>query len=510
MGSMGKHKLEQLPILPLPHGSVLLPGTNLRIPVRGRKDIPALLSSVFTRDKRPRPDTSAVSIGCVPLNSPLLRSDGQQLIDDKEAKVNVQNFEPPTNMNDLDHRQLYMYGTVAKISGVQGRRAEDLSLIVEGVRRFRIDRFTQMRPYFEAEVALLNDEGIAIENGQAVHQTSVESFKQLQQLSLELLALVRMSAFLPRTSTNLSPFLARRIELYVSKKELAEAGVLADFMTNIAAANLEDKLRILAALNIVERVQLVIDLLSRQIDGMKGSVKITAITNTLPKGLDIGKIGPGTSSQEIIIRAMQGLTGSNTARGSGSGPPEDDADEEPNELEELKRKIDQAKLTPEAQKVADRELKRLKKMNAAQAEYGVCRTYLETLSEIPWSRSTEDQLGVETLKRARKQLDDDHYGLQKIKKRLLEYLAVLRLKQAVNADVEAQISKAKEEAASANNSEDETDSSSDMEADTSKIQILLSKRRVDKSPILLLVGPPGTGKTSLFSKSQSPISHFLT
>ena len=497
MASMGKHKLEMLPVLPLPAGSVLLPGTSLRIPIDGRKDIPALLSSVFTRDKRPRPDTAAISIGCVPINSPLLRSDGQRLIDNQEAREDKQTDGQVANMNDLDHRQLFMFGTVAKISGVQGRRADDLSLIVEGVRRFRIDRFTQMRPYFEAEVALLNDEGVEIENGQVVHETSLDSFKQLQKLSLELLALVRISAFLPRTSTNLSPFLARRIELYVSKKELADAGVLADFMTNIAAASLEDKLRVLAALNIAERVQLVIEILSRQIDGMKGSVKITAITSNMPKGLDIGKIGPGTSSQDIILRAMQGLQGSNLARGAPSGPPEDDADEEPNELEELKRKIEEAELTPDAQKVADRELKRLKKMNPAQAEYGVCRTYLETLSEIPWSKSTEDQLGVETLKRARKQLDDDHYGLQKIKKRLLEYLAVLRLKQAVNADIEAQITKAKDEAASATIADEDSDSSHDREAASSKVQVLLSKRRVDKSPILLLVGPPGTGKTSL-------------
>ena len=494
---MGKHKLETLPILPLPNGSVLLPGTNLRVPVNGRKDIPALLSSVFTRDRRPRPDTTAISIGCVPLNSPLLRSDGQPLIDDTAASEDSERDEAPADMNELDHRQLFMYGTVAKISGVQGRRTDDLSLIVEGVRRFRIDRFTQMRPYFEAEVALLNDEGIDIEDGRFIHHTPPEIFKELQRLSLELLALVRISSFLPRSPTNLSPVLARRIELYVSKKELTDTGLLADFMANIVAASLEDKLRVLAALNVLQRAQLIIDLLSRQIDGMRGSVKITAITSTVPKGLEIGKIGPGTSSQDLIKRAMQGLQGLGPPRGSPSGPPDEDADEEPNELDELKRKLEQAKLTQDAQKVADRELKRLRKMNPAQAEYGVCRTYLETLSEIPWNTSTEDQLGVETLKRARKQLDDDHYGLQKIKKRLLEYLAVLRLKQAVNADIEAQILNAKEEAASSKDTENDSDSSHDAEANKSKIQILLSRRRVDKSPILLLVGPPGTGKTSL-------------
>ena len=154
-------------------------------------------------------------------------------------------------------------------------------------------------------------------------------------------------------------------------------------------------------------------------------------------------------------------------------------------------------MTPEAQKVADRELKRLKKMNPAQAEYGVCRTYLETIAEIPWTAATEDQLGGDTLTRARKQLDDDHYGLDKIKKRLLEYLAVLRLKQSINTDLEARIAKAKAESGQAEQSESSESKPEEPSIDSAKVQILQSKRTVDKSPILLLVGPPGTGKTSL-------------
>jgi ATP-dependent Lon protease len=98
---------------------------------------------------------------------------------------------------------------------------------------------------------------------------------------------------------------------------------------------------------------------------------------------------------------------------------------------------------------------------------------------------TEDKLGVETLARARKQLDDDHYGLEKIKKRLLEYLAVLKLKQSVNDSVNAQIAKAEEEATQADSSANRP------KLENAKIQILKGKRMADKSPILLLVGPPG-------------------
>jgi len=286
----------------------------------------------------------------------------------------------------------------------------------------------------------------------------------------------------------------------VAKKELAEAGVLADFMTNVVEASLEEKLRVLAALDVKERLGQVIELLNRQVTGMKGNIKITTITSSVPnQGLDINKISR-KDREGLMRRAMGTLGGFNPSNISALGAPDEGGDEEPNEMEELRKKLEEARLTPEGQKVADREMKRLKKMNPAQAEYGVCRTYLETLAEIPWTAATEDQLGVETLKRARKQLDDDHYGLQKIKKRLLEYLAVLRLKQAVNADLEAQISQAKAEAAPPGHVDGEPDGGSareEPEIDSSKIQILQSKRRVDKSPILLLVGPPGTGKTSL-------------
>ena len=157
---MGQSKSQTLPILPLPKGSVLLPGTTLRVPVTNRIDIRALLASVFTKDKRSRVDATAISIGCVPINSPLLRSDGQQLLDDGNSQSKRPTPHEDTNPGDADHRDLFMYGTVAKISGVQGRRVDDLSLIVEGIRRFRIDRFTQMRPYFEAEVAYLDEEGM--------------------------------------------------------------------------------------------------------------------------------------------------------------------------------------------------------------------------------------------------------------------------------------------------------------------------------------------------------------
>jgi ATP-dependent Lon protease len=243
-------------------------------------------------------------------------------------------------------------------------------------------------------------------------------------------------------------------------------------MTNIVEATLEEKLEILAALEVKVRLEKAIAILQRQVGNIKNNVNITTFTSSsIPANIDLDQMNR-INNQRARRPGMSGMP----LPGMG-GSPEDE--QEPNEMEELKKKLDAAKLTAEAAKVADRELRRLKKMSPAQAEYQVTRNYLENLAEIPWSAMTEDQLGVETLGRARKQLDDDHYGLEKVKKRLLEYLAVLKLKQQINEDVNTQVAKAEEEKASA------------------KVEILKSKRMIDKSPILLLVGPPGVGKTSL-------------
>lgn len=288
-------------------------------------------------------------------------------------------------------------------------------------------------------------------------------------------------------------------------KQIEDAGVLADFMADLADANFEEKLHVLSALKIKDRLERVNELLSRLVERMKTEYKITSVTSTtLPaESIDIRNISR-VPKDPLMRRAIGGAGSWPFLSGFSSGfpPPRPKGiggDDELDEVAELKKKLVEARMTPEAQKVADRELKRLRMMNPSQAEYGVCRTYLETLSEIPWSATTEDELRGETLKRARTQLDDDHYGLEKIKKRLLEYLAVLRLKQAVNADLEAQIAQAarQQEEKVSEKDGDAVPLSQDVVPDTAEIQSLKSKRRVDKSPILLLVGPPGTGKTSL-------------
>ena len=494
---MGYTAKATIPLIPLAKDSVLLPGVTLRISVSNRADIPLLLSSAFQRATKTRTGSAQLPVGCVPINSPFLSPDGKELLD-SAAKESSRDLESA----DIDpgkarKKDLYGYGTLAKIIGVQGNSNADPYLLVEGIQRFKLDKIRHERPHFEAEVTFYEDEVPDLNDGDLR-----ASFTKLKQRSRELLTLLRLSSLFRPASMVLSPLIVRRFELFIAKKDLSQAGQLADFMTDIVEANFEEKLRILSTLDLHERLERVLALLNKQISGINGNIKITSITSTtLPSNLpiDINDLNP-QQREALARRAMSSRNGMTPPGIPGMNPGDGDEDNEVNEVDELRKKVNEATLSPEAQKVAERELRRLKKMNPANAEYGVIRTYVENLVEIPWLKTTDDHLGTETLQRARKQLDDDHYGLEKIKKRLLEYLAVLKLKQTVNADVDQQIARLTKQLTPNNTEEsNEIEQIPDEEKDaaTAKLHVLKSKRMVDKSPILLLVGPPGTGKTSL-------------
>jgi ATP-dependent Lon protease len=491
---MGYGTSATIPLIPLSKDSVLLPGVTLRIPIATRPDIPLLLQSAFTQAASSSKGSS-LTVGCVPLKSPYLSHDGQQLLESKRED-GQRGQEPlevgPEKASKVD---LFRYGTVAKLIGVQGRTNSEPSLLVEGIQRFRIDRvLLQRRPYLQAEVTFYDEDDVDEQDTELR-----ASFDQLKQLSRELIALLRLTSLFRASSFSLSPLVARRFELFIAKKDVAQAGSLADFMTDMVECSFEEKLRVLASFGLNQRLERVLDLMNRQISGIKSNVKITSITSTsIPSnmGIDISQLDQ-TQREALMRRAMTGSSGAGMPGSIGGDRNEDN---EINELDELKQRLENAALSPEARKVADREMKRLKKMNPANAEYGVCRTYLENLAEIPWTKTTEDVLGAETLTKARKQLDDDHYGLEKVKKRLLEYLAVLKLKQAVNLDINTQISRFTEELQDLEKARDEeAESRSNNEADAleAKLHMLRSRKAVDKSPILLLQGPPGVGKTSL-------------
>ncbi|RCI09349.1 hypothetical protein L249_3748 [Ophiocordyceps polyrhachis-furcata BCC 54312] len=485
---MGRSQVATLPLIPLARGAVLLPGLVQRITVSsGRPDIPALVAHVYERAAAKGRDgrIDGIPIACVPVSSPLVGPTGQLLISNGEELAGARFEHLDANATDCD--DLFGFGVAAKIVGIDGRGSGEFALRVEGTSRIRVDNITSDGPFYEAKVTYFTD-SIDVTDKQLQ-----DLFALLKLRSRELVTILRISSLLPRSRDGpvLSPSVTKRLELLIVRRELKEAGLLADFITNLVDTSHEEKLSVLAALDVKVRMTKVIELLERQMGGIKNVLRITTLTSMPVQILDRLGENPGKKSTPPV--SMPGMS---FVPPSGQAPSGNDAadDQEASELDELKKKLQAAQLPADVAKTVDRELRRLQKMMPMNQEYQVTRNWLETLSEIPWAATTDDRLGPETLVRARKQLDDDHYGLDKVKRRLIEYLAVLRLKQSINDEVDEKLRKAEAES-------DETLPASSPGSTTdphaAKLQLLRSQRLVDKSPIMLLVGPPGVGKTSL-------------
>ena len=316
---------------------------------------------------------------------------------------------------------------------------------------------------------------------------------------LSRLSVLLSSATVPPLSlVSLPPPPTRQLDSNLNAKRLQEAGALADLMTHLLIAPVQEKVHILAAWDVKDRVKRTLLLLTGHVDSLKQKIKATG--NELPVTNAVGLIGAppwlvsrnNTLKYAALHRTLPAHPPGPPRLREGSG----------SEVDDLGRRLDEANLPAEAHKVAQKELKRLMRMNSVQAEYSVLWNYLELLTEIPWNSTTPDRLGSDTLAIARKHLDDDHYGLEKVKKRLLEYLAVLRLKKSVSEKLDAQRLPATAESISSTTpaSGAEKAPADDAAPAPSVSESRYRKVLVDRSPILLFVGPPGTGKTAL-SKS---------
>ena len=193
---------------------------------------------------------------------------------------------------------------------MQGRRRGELALVVEGVSRFYTEKFIKDDPYFEAQVTVHIDQ-------LATSEPEVQAlFAELKQLSRELLALIRLSSLLPKAPpTSLSPLLARRLELFIVRKDLQEAGVLADFMANVIECSHEDKLLILSALPLKLRLERAVELLQKNVTAIQGSNRIMSIATTTVPQLDLDSDQAARLRQQQLLRKFGG--GGN----AGSLPP---------------------------------------------------------------------------------------------------------------------------------------------------------------------------------------------
>jgi len=304
---------------------------------------------------------------------------------------------------DPGEGDMYSVGTAARILKVIKLAKDNFSVILQGVVRFRVTGYESSDPFLNGHVTAIPDPTVA---------------------DVELDALVMNLKDIAKRVIKLMPELPKEASSLV--ESVTEAGQLADLITSQLDIPVEEKQDLLETFDLKQRMRKVLQFLTRQLEVLKVREKInTQVQEEM-----------GRNQREYVLR--QQLKAIKEELG--------ELDEGGSDSEEFKTKILDAKMPPEVEKVALKQFDRLKQMQQSSAEYTVTRTYLDWLVDMPWSVSTEDKIDIQE---ARGILNEDHYDLEKVKKRILEYLAVRKLKND------------------------------------------------KKGPILCLVGPPGVGKTSL-------------
>lgn len=298
---------------------------------------------------------------------------------------------------------LYNIGVLAQI--LQNVKLPDGTerVIVEAIKRVKIENYTKVEPYFEAEVIEI-DEKVEI----------TPKIEALTRVTLDLYAdYVRLSKKIP-------------IDSLTAVQDIGDPLRFLDIVASNILIPIQDKQKILETINIEERFEILIKLLSKEVELLK-------ITNEIEEKV---KSQVDKTQREYFLREQ--LKAIKRELG--------ESEEFSEEIEEYRNKLKGRKLPEYVLEKFNEELKRLSKMPPMAMEAAVIRTYLDWILDLPWDKSTKDE--IEIIK-AQKILDEDHYGLEDVKERILEYLAVRRL------------------------------------------------TKKPKSPILCFIGPPGVGKTSL-------------
>src|SRR5947208_4466209 len=337
---------------------------------------------------------------------------------------------------------IFKIGTVSRIARMIRMPDGTIQINVQGLEQVEIGEFTQEKPYLFAHVALKPDIQEEDDETEAIKRNVVGYFQRLVALVQNL-----------------------------------PEGVAA------AALNLEEARQVVYV--IATFVQMEIELRQKLLELDSVRDKLENLSNFLAHELEIFELGKKiqTSAQEEMGKVQREYLLREQLKAIQRELGEES--EEQATINELRRKVDEAKMSDEAFKEANRELSRLEKMPTASPEYSIIRTYLELLTSLPWSRSTGEKIDV---KHAREVLDQDHYDLEKIKDRVLEYLAVRHLKEERLAE---QIQRSREMATIEDGIETE-----DIRP-TQPLQSQEALRQINREPILCFVGPPGVGKTSL-------------
>jgi ATP-dependent Lon protease len=336
----------------------------------------------------------------------VMEKDSIKLVDEAMAKDRIIGLvvsKKQENVRAKPQGDLAGVGCSALILKMAKSEDDKAQMLVQGLSRFKIKSFSEKKPYLQAEVEHFED----------IEQQNDQTAALMANILKQFVRIVELSPGLPR-------------EIAQMAGSIKEPGTLADMIASTINSNSEEKQKVLEIQDAAVRLKMVTKLVNHQLSILELGNKIQSQV----KG-DMDK-----RQREYYLR--QQLKAIKEELG--------ETDEGSVEVDEYRTKIHERGLPEEAVKEAERELDRLSKMHPSSAEYTVASTYLDWLTGLPWNESTIDNLDI---KKARKVLDDDHFGLEKPKRRIIEYLAVRKLKPD------------------------------------------------SKGPILCLFGPPGTGKTSL-------------
>ncbi len=315
---------------------------------------------------------------------------------------------------------VYRVGTLASVHRLFKAPDETITLIMQGLKRIRIKEFSTEEPYLMAKVEPIPEVVEETVEVEALQRSIVEIFQNLAEL-------------LPAVPN----------ELLVMALNVESPLQLAYAIASHVQISLKDAQQLLELDSTRDKLHLLLGLLTKELEVVELGRKIQSEAQS-----ELEK----TQREYFLREQMKAIQ-----RELG------EADGQQMDVEEFRRKIEESGMPEEAEKEARRELDRLSKLPTAAAEYGVIRTYLDWLTSIPWDETTEDNLDIS---HARKVLDEDHYDLDEVKERILEYLAVRKLKEERQEEREAE-------------------------------QVSDTIRREREGVILCFVGPPGTGKTSL-------------
>ncbi len=329
-----------------------------------------------------------------------------QLVDDavlRDGLIGVVANEKKDPEQDPTPESLFRKGTAGKVLKMMKLPTGGVSFLVQGLARVEIEEYTAQDPYFRARVRRLEE----IPSEAPDMEALVSGLRQVFQ---------KISELIPNFPS----------QVLLTAMNISDPGQLADFITSNLPLSLEEQYGVLEELDQRQRVRDVMVFVTRESQKQE-----------LQKKIQEEIAGEMNEEQRKHILRQQ-LAKIQQELG--------ERDEKSEEMDSLRERIAKAGMPEEAEKTAVKEVDRLRIMNPAAPEYNVSRTYLDWLIELPWSETTTDNLDV---KKAQAILDEDHYDLEKVKKRILEFLAIRKLRQ-------------------------------DM-----------------KGPILCLAGPPGVGKTSL-------------